>query len=64
MYIKNFRRNLISIIEAGQRTGSDVLISTVVANYRHCAPFSSMHKNGISNSELEKWEQYFGTAKN
>ncbi len=60
---KNFRRNLISIIEAGQRTGSDVLISTVVANYRHCAPFSSMHKNGISNSELEKWEQYFGNGK-
>ncbi|HON07343.1 MAG TPA: tetratricopeptide repeat protein [Verrucomicrobiota bacterium] len=60
---KHFENNLSAVVKEGRDIGSDVLLTTVVANYRDCAPFSSIHKNGVLNSELEKWNQYFDNGK-
>src|SRR5208283_2841992 len=37
-------------------SGSHVLISTVATNLKDCAPFASLHREGIRPDELNSWE--------
>ena len=41
-----FQRNLSDIINAGQRAGARMVISTVAVNLRDCAPFASQLQAG------------------
>lgn len=53
---ENFRRNLSDIVKAAGSSGAPVLISTVGANLKDCAPFGSLHRADLTSKEREAWE--------
>jgi tetratricopeptide (TPR) repeat protein len=53
---ENFAANLRDIVAAARRAGAQVLISTVATNLKDCAPFASLHREGIREDELHSWE--------
>ncbi|MGA7591916.1 MAG: tetratricopeptide repeat protein [Candidatus Sulfotelmatobacter sp.] len=53
---ENFAANLRDMGAVARRSGSHVLISTVATNLKDCAPFASLHREGIRPDELKSWE--------
>jgi tetratricopeptide (TPR) repeat protein len=53
---ENFAANLHDIVAVARRSGAQVLISTVATNLKDCAPFASLHREGIREEELRSWE--------
>jgi len=53
---ENFAANLRDIVAVARRSGAQVLISTVATNLKDCAPFASLHREGIREDELHSWE--------
>lgn len=53
---ENFAANLRDIVAVARRSGAQVLISTVATNLKDCAPFASLHREGIREDELRSWE--------
>jgi tetratricopeptide (TPR) repeat protein len=53
---QNFQHNLRDIIEVARRSGAPVLISTVGANLKDCAPFGSLHRRDLAPADLEAWQ--------
>lgn len=53
---ENFRANLHDIIAVARRSGAQVLISTVGTNLKDCAPFASLHREGLRPDELRSWD--------
>jgi tetratricopeptide (TPR) repeat protein len=54
---ENFAANLRDIVAVARRAGAQVLISTVATNLKDCAPFASLHREGIRQDELNSWEE-------
>ena len=52
---RNFSLNLRDIVDAGQRAGARVLLSTVATNLRNSAPFGSLHRTDLKSNELQDW---------
>jgi tetratricopeptide (TPR) repeat protein len=52
---ENFAVNMRDIIAVARRSGAQVLISTVGTNLKDCAPFASLHREGIRSDELRSW---------
>lgn len=52
----NFNANLREIIAVARRAGAKVLLSTVATNLKDCAPFASLHREGLRPDELKTWE--------
>jgi tetratricopeptide (TPR) repeat protein len=55
----NFRKNLDDIIRAGRESGAGVVVSTVAVNLRDCAPFSSLHRKDLTETQVKQWEELF-----
>jgi tetratricopeptide (TPR) repeat protein len=55
----HFRRNLSDIIQAGSKSGAGIVVSTVAVNLKDCAPFASAHRQGLSDADKTKWEDYY-----
>lgn len=55
---ENFAANLRDIAAVAHRAGAQVLISTVATNLKDCAPFASLHREGIRQEELSTWDQF------
>ena len=53
---ENFAANLRDIVAVAHRSGAQVLISTVATNLKDCAPFASLHREGLREDELHSWE--------
>ncbi|MGA2243253.1 MAG: tetratricopeptide repeat protein [Verrucomicrobiota bacterium] len=53
---RHFERNLADIIQAGQRSGAGIVVSTVAVNIKDSAPFASVHRPGLSGPDKAKWE--------
>jgi len=51
----NFEANLRDTVQAGHDAGAQVIVSTVAANLKDCAPFASQHREGLSQAELSSW---------
>ncbi|HEX8817208.1 MAG TPA: hypothetical protein VF753_17065 [Terriglobales bacterium] len=60
----NYAANLRDTVEAARGSGARVLISTVATNLKDCAPFASMHREGLSGDELRSWAAMFAQGKN
>src|SRR5271166_286102 len=60
----NFAANLKDIVSAGSASGALVLLSTVATNLKDCAPFGSLHREGLSADALRTWDSLVqqGTA--
>jgi len=56
---KNFGQNLKDIIAAGQNSGAKIVLSTVGVNLKDCAPFASLHRPDLSESQLNDWQRFF-----
>jgi tetratricopeptide (TPR) repeat protein len=54
---ENFATNLRDIVAVARRSGAQVVISTAAANLKDCAPFASLHREGIRENELHSFEQ-------
>jgi tetratricopeptide (TPR) repeat protein len=55
----HFEHNLRELLALGRRNGVRVVISTVVSNLKDCAPFSSLHRPGLEQTELEEWTRLY-----
>jgi tetratricopeptide (TPR) repeat protein len=56
---ENFQQNLKDIIAAGQNSGAKIVLSTVAVNLKDCAPFASLHRPDLSESQLHDWQRWF-----
>lgn len=59
---RHFKRNLEDMIDIANGAGVPVLLSTVAANLRDTAPFSSLHAEGLSPSDMKAWETAYSAA--
>jgi len=53
---RNFSSNLRDIIAVAHKAGAQVLLSTVATNVKDCAPFASLHRQGVRPEELQQWD--------
>jgi tetratricopeptide (TPR) repeat protein len=53
----HYESNLRDMIEILQDKKMHVILSSVPVNLRHSAPFGSSHKNGITDSQLQQWNE-------
>jgi tetratricopeptide (TPR) repeat protein len=58
----NFRQNLEDIIQAGQRAGVPIILSSIACNLKDCAPFGSLHAPVLDGSKLGEWERVYQAA--
>ncbi|MBN2138055.1 MAG: tetratricopeptide repeat protein [Sedimentisphaerales bacterium] len=56
---EHFRRNLDDIIRTGLAGGAKVIACTVGSNLADCPPFASLHRMGLSDEDLSKWEEVY-----
>ncbi len=53
---ENFDRNLRDTVAAARSSGARVIVSTIATNVKDCAPFASMHRDGLTPDELQRWQ--------
>jgi len=53
----HYESNLRDMIEILQDKKMHVILSSMPVNIRHSAPFGSSHKSGISESQLQQWNE-------
>src|SRR5664279_6474658 len=51
----NYEVNLRDTIAVARNSGARVMVATVATNLRDCAPFASMHREGLSSEDLHTW---------
>ncbi|MCX8157799.1 MAG: tetratricopeptide repeat protein [Verrucomicrobiae bacterium] len=56
---EHFQKNLEDILATGQRAGARVVVATVGANLKDCAPFASLHRTDLLPADLSAWEAAF-----
>ena len=54
-----FESNLRDVIRAADGAGASVVLATVPVNLRSCAPFGSMHREGVPADALGGWSRHF-----
>jgi tetratricopeptide (TPR) repeat protein len=52
---RNYDVNLRETIAVARNAGAKVIVSTVATNLKDCAPFASLHREGISQEDLRSW---------
>ncbi len=58
----HFRQNLNDIVAAATKYDTPVILCTVATNLKDCPPFASMHDPGLSDPQLEQWQQLYDQA--
>jgi tetratricopeptide (TPR) repeat protein len=51
----NFEHNLRDTIAVARDAGARVIVSTVATNLKDCAPFGSLHREGLGPDALRSW---------
>jgi tetratricopeptide (TPR) repeat protein len=57
--LEHFQVNLEGILEAGERAGTPIVLSTVACNLKDCSPFASAHRAGLTAAEQAEWDQAY-----
>lgn len=52
----HFEKNLLDMLLVAQKAGVPAIVSTVGANIKDCAPFASLHRPGLSEKAIQRWE--------
>jgi tetratricopeptide (TPR) repeat protein len=52
---ENFEHNLRNTIAVARDAGARVIVSTVATNLMDCAPFGSLHREGLGPDALRSW---------
>lgn len=51
----NYERNLRDTVAVARATGAQVIVATAATNLEDCAPFASLHREGIKPEETNEW---------
>ncbi len=51
----NYEENLRDTIAVARKSGARVMLSTAAVNLRDCAPFASLHREGLTDADLRSW---------
>jgi tetratricopeptide (TPR) repeat protein len=51
----NFAQNLRDTIAVARGSGARVIVSTVATDLKDCGPFSSLHRDNLSQDDLRSW---------
>jgi tetratricopeptide (TPR) repeat protein len=51
----NFEQNLRDTVAVAHNSGARVIVSTVATNLKDCGPFSSLHRENLSQDDLRLW---------
>jgi len=51
----NFESNLRDTIAVARAAGARVIVATVATNLKDCAPFASLHREGLTQDALQSW---------
>ena len=54
-----YEANLRDICNAAHRCGADVIVSDVGVNLKDSPPFASLHRDGLTDSEKQTWEDLY-----
>jgi len=54
--VEHFRRNLLDVLDTARAAGVGVIVCSVATNLRDCAPFASMHRQGLSAADRSRWD--------
>jgi tetratricopeptide (TPR) repeat protein len=55
----HFEQNLKDICETGIKAGAKVVVSNVAVNLKDSPPFASLHRDGLTDSEKQAWEDLY-----
>ena len=55
----HFEQNLRDICNVGIKAGANVLVSNVGCNIKDNAPFASLHRDGLTDSEKKAWAEHY-----
>jgi tetratricopeptide (TPR) repeat protein len=55
----HFEQNLAAILRLGREAGARIILSTVAANLKDCAPFASLPRSGLKQEESTAWDQAY-----
>ena len=53
---QNFEHNLRDTIAIAHDSGALVIVATAATNLEDCAPFASLHREGLRKEELKTWQ--------
>ena len=59
---EHFKKNLERIVDIGQRSGAQVILSTVASNLKDCPPFASLHSTRLGELQTT-WDQLYQKGK-
>jgi tetratricopeptide (TPR) repeat protein len=51
----NYERNLRDTIAVARAAGAQVIVATAATSVEDCAPFASLHRDGIKPEEVNEW---------
>jgi len=51
----NYEQNLRDTIAVGREAGARVVVATTAVNLEDCAPFASLHREGLKDDEMRSW---------
>jgi tetratricopeptide (TPR) repeat protein len=51
----NYERNLRDTVAVARAAGAQVIVATAATNLEDCAPFASLHRDGIKPEEVNDW---------
>jgi tetratricopeptide (TPR) repeat protein len=60
---RNFEANLRDIVKTASEAGAKTVLCTVASNLKDCAPFLSLHRGGLSDSDLADWTRAFNRGR-
>ena len=61
--LAHYRFNMARIADIARAGGAEVVFVTPASNLRHCSPFKSQHRNGLSEEEKLQWDELFQSAR-
>jgi len=61
--LDHYHYNLTRMIDIAASVGARVILVTPASNLRHCSPFKSEHRNGLSEADLRDWQSLFDRAR-
>jgi tetratricopeptide (TPR) repeat protein len=58
----HYRYNLTRMVDIARSVGAKVILVTPASNLRHCWPFKSEHRDGLSDARRRDWQSLFDHA--
>lgn len=59
---RHYRYNLMRMVDIARSVGAEVILVAPASNLRHCSPFKSQHRDGLSNTQRRRWRVRFDRA--